>query len=128
MPSIRSPLGALGALMVFLEGIVAAALVPLAGQPALQEKLVGMMIVTVSMVTLGVLLLVGYLAVKRPALLFNPQDLDPSVHFAVYGPGDPLQGARPLPPDVVNFELLFDKSEWQPAPPGDPQGGESDAT
>lgn len=105
MPSIRSPLGALGALMVLLEGIAAGALIPLGGEPELQSRLVWMMIGTVSLVTVGVMALIGYIAVKSPGLLFNPSDIDPSAHVPLYAPNTVPRGTPSLPPDRVEFSV-----------------------
>lgn len=75
MLPIRSPLGALGALMILLQGIATAALVPLQSQPALQRMIVWMMVASISAITLLVVIIVLYFAVRRPGLLFNPQDI-----------------------------------------------------
>ena len=86
MTVIRSPLGALGALMVLLEGIAAGALVAVNSQPVLQWILVIMMtVVTVAIAGL-VIWIVWHFARKHPGLLFNPQDISPSVHGVLYAP------------------------------------------
>ena len=58
MIPIRSPLGALGALMVLLRGIAAAALLPLEAQPELQRLLVWMMIGVTCAITVVVVIAV----------------------------------------------------------------------
>ena len=85
--------------MVFLQGIAAAALVPLSAQPDLQRIVVIMMVVATSGITLVVLVIVSLFAWKKPGLLFNPQDIDPSVHVGLYGPSerDSIQRAQPSP-------------------------------
>lgn len=84
MLSIRSPLAALGAVMVLLEGIAAGALVPLSTQPQLQALLVYLIVGTVLLLVLTVIGLIIYITKTNIGLLFNPQDIDPSVHRMLY--------------------------------------------
>ena len=85
MPSIKSPLGALGALMVMLEAIAAGALIPTQSQPMLQTILVICIVFEALAVSLVVLGVIVYFAVKRPAYLFSPSDISPSAHGRLYG-------------------------------------------
>ena len=61
---IRSPLGALGGLMILLQGIAAAALVPLQSQPDLQLILVWMMVGVTVAITSVVVIVVLWFALK----------------------------------------------------------------
>lgn len=99
--------------MVLLEGIAAAALVPLQAQPHLQERIVCMMIWTVAVLTAGIIILIAYFAVKNPGLLFSPADIDPAVHDRLYVPLQVSLTARgasdaapPVPANGVEFTLL----------------------
>ncbi len=83
---IRSPLGALGALIVLLEGIAAGALVAVKSQPALQWILVIMMVFLTSAITLLVIWIVWRFARNNPGLLFSPQDISQAVHGRLYAP------------------------------------------
>ncbi len=69
--------------MVFLQGVAAAALVPLEDQPGLRVALVVMMIVATSAITITVLYIVVYFAHTKPGLLFPIGDLDPDVQRGV---------------------------------------------
>ncbi|MBI4312722.1 MAG: hypothetical protein HY681_13210 [Chloroflexi bacterium] len=82
-------LGAVGALMVFLEGISGATLFALQNQPQLQKYIVFMMIGTIGAITITILSIIIKFAFTRPGLLFNPQDIDPSAHVLLYGGGEP---------------------------------------
>ena len=92
MGPIRSPLAALGALMVLLQGIAAAALVPLDSQPTLQGLLVYMMVSATGIITILVVTLVGCFAWKNPGLLFSPRDIDPAIHRYLYPPQGSIRG------------------------------------
>ena len=102
MGVIQSPLGALGALMVLLEAVLLGALVPLRDQPTLQTLVVYALISSVGLITLLVAGLIVFFAIRRPGLLFNPRDIDPSVHAELYGPEDTLV---PTQPYGIFFEL-----------------------
>lgn len=84
MALVKSPLGAVGSLMVLLHGIVALALVPTNGSDELQRMLVWTMIGNVSFMSVAIAVLVGYLAWREPAYLFSPSDIDPSAHPDLY--------------------------------------------
>lgn len=90
--SVTSPLGALGAIVVLIQGIAAGALVAVRSDPILQRVL----IITISIVTLLFALfvtwLVAYLAIRKPWYLFNPKDIDPGAHSHIYGPIIPTLG------------------------------------
>lgn len=105
---IKSPLGALGALMVLLEGIAAAALVPLQSQPDLQRILVFTIVATISVLTVMIVGLIVYFARTNPGLLFNPGDIDPSVHLSLYGQGENQQ---PALPGIVTYETIESDDE-----------------
>ena len=103
MGVIRSPLGALGALMVLLDAIAAGALFPLKDQPELQRYVVLLSIGSIGLITLLVCGLVIYFAIRRPGLLFSPTDIDPAVHMDLYGPGDRPTVPSQLP--SLSFEV-----------------------
>ncbi|MSQ06081.1 MAG: hypothetical protein EXR54_07455 [Dehalococcoidia bacterium] len=107
MTVIRSPLGALGALMVLLHGIAAGALVAVRSQPVLQWMLVIMMVSLTDLITLLVLWIVWHFARTRPGLLFSPQDINPAVHGRLY---------LDAPPGI-EFEVA--NSSEKPAQAGD---------
>ncbi len=104
MAAIRSPLGALGALMVLIDAIAASALVPLRSQPDLQKIVVLALVSSIGLVTLVVCGLIVFLAIRRPGLLFSPADIDPSIHADLYGPRDEPQVPTPVHP--VSFEIV----------------------
>lgn len=107
MIPIRSPLGALGALMVLLEGIAAAALVPLEGQPELQRMLVWLMIGVTSAITAVVIVVVLRFTFRNPGLLFSPRDINPEAHISLYSPG----GSIPKPEtDKLHGDISFEVS------------------
>jgi len=89
--SIRSPLGAFGAMVVLIQGIAAGALATVHSQPTLQFILVIIIsIVTVSFTGLIFWLILHIVrTLKNPALLFNPKDIDPTVHPLIYSPLEP---------------------------------------
>jgi len=95
MGVIQSPLGAIGALMVLLESVVTASLFALRSQPHLQEIMVWLMVGTIGSITFSIIVIVVLFALKNPGLLFNPRDLHPSVHTALYGRGEsPIPSAN----------------------------------
>ncbi len=116
MFSIRSPLAALGAVMVLLEGISASALVPLQGQPELQARIVWMMIGTVSAVTLTVIILIGYFALRRPGLLFSPQDIEAAAHVPLYTQGSAIQEKQPATAEAVEFRVVTHNGDEDKTP------------
>lgn len=84
MNTIRSPLGALGALLVLLQGISAGAIAVLQNQAILQFILVITMVIIAVVITGVVTFVVIRFTLRNPGLLFNPQDIDPSVHKTLY--------------------------------------------
>ena len=88
MSAIRSPLGALGALMALVQSVTAGALFAVRSNPLLQLMLVVQLIVVTSIITLLVISLIIYFTRKNPGLLFSPQDIDSSVHERLYLPPD----------------------------------------
>lgn len=114
---IRSPLGALGALMVLLQGIAAAALVPLESQPDLQRLLVWMMVGVTIAITLVVVIVVLWFAFRNPGLLFSPRDISPEAHIPLYSPGSRVPSTRPLiPQGGVTFEVSEETPKDQQTP------------
>ena len=103
MGVIRSPLGALGALMVLLDAIAAGALFPLKDQPELQRYVVFLLIGSIGLITLLVCGLVIYFAIRRPGLVFSPTDIDPAAHMHLYGPGERPTAPSQLP--SLSFEV-----------------------
>ena len=89
--------------MVLLQGIVAGALIPLQGHPWHQLVLVVVMAVGVVVVTGVVGYVVIYFARYNPSFLFDPRDIDASVHQLLYGAAD--KSVPPLEGLPVGFEL-----------------------
>lgn len=81
--------------MVLLEAIAAGSLAPLRSQPDLQRLVVYVMLGIMVAMAVLVFFLIVWFARTRPGLLFNPQDIDKSVHYALYGTAD-----QPRPPDT----------------------------
>ena len=77
-----------------MKAVAARALVLLDSQPTLRLILVIMILSTTSTITALVAVIVGWFAFTRRGLLFSPQDIDPAVHFELYGATVPT-------PDVV---------------------------
>lgn len=89
--SIRSPLGALGALMVLMQAVSAGALVAVKDKFILQAVLVSVMSLALISITVIVGFLVVRFAIRSPGLLFNPQDIAAEVHHDLYVPVSPEQ-------------------------------------
>ena len=87
MLPIRSPLGAVGAILVALEAIATASLFALESDPSLRTWMVAAMIFVFILVTVVILGVIVYFALRRPAYLFNPSDISDSAHFSLYGGG-----------------------------------------
>ena len=81
---IRSPLGAIGAILVALEGVAGGSLVALESGSSLQAWMVAAMIFVFVAVTLVVLGIIIYFAVRKPAYLFSPSDISESAHSDLY--------------------------------------------
>jgi len=110
MTAIRSPLGALGAVMVFIEAIAAGALVAVRDNQMLQWML-GITIVVLAIgVTLFVCILIAWLAHRHPAWLFNLSELDPAVQRQLILPaeGTLLEVTR-APQDAPQLEVKSDE-------------------
>ena len=75
MGPIRSPLGAIGAVLVVLEGIAAGTLFALDSDPLLRLAIVATMIFVLVSVTVVVLGIAIYFAKTKPGFLFNPADI-----------------------------------------------------
>ena len=103
--------------MVLLQGIAAAALVPLDAQPELQRILVWMMVAVTCALTIVVIIMVLWFTFRRPELLFSPRDINPDVHSDVYGhynlssPSSAPRDLRPIPREFVTFEVADDALE-----------------
>ena len=86
--SIKSPLGALGAVVVLIQAVAASALFAVGSRFFLQAVLVAV----ISVVTIGFSLLATWLIVylvvvkKQPGLLFDPASISQSVHSVLYVP------------------------------------------
>lgn len=72
---IRSPLGALGAILVGLEGVAGATLFALDSDPHLRSIMAYTIIGGFILITSTVLILVCYFAKTNPGFLFNPADV-----------------------------------------------------
>ncbi len=75
MGPIRSPLGAMGAILVLLEGIAGASLFALDSDPNLRLAMVVTIIFVLVLITLTVLGVIIYFTVTNPGFLFNPADV-----------------------------------------------------
>ena len=76
MVPIRSPLGAIGALLVALEGIAGATLFALDSDPLwLRVAIVAVMMFVLLMVAGVVLWVIIYFTIKNPGFLFNPAEV-----------------------------------------------------
>lgn len=111
MLSIRSPLGALGALMVLLQGIAAASLVPLGSQPELQRLIVWMMVAATSAIALVLIIVVLWFTFRNPGLLFSPRDISPAAHISLYS--RPPATPSSTPQRVITFEVTSVEQEDQ---------------
>ena len=81
--TIRSPLSAIGAVIVLIQGICAGALFAVSSQ-TLQLILVVLIILVTLVFTGLVFWLIVHLVRLNPAYLFNPRDINPAVHSALY--------------------------------------------
>ena len=113
MLAIRSPLGALGALMVLLQGIAAAALVPLESQPDLQRVIVWMMVVVTSAIVLVLVVVVLWFAFRNPGLLFNPKDISPEAHVPLYSPSARVPASLPQLPEGVDLSYQISDEDHE---------------
>lgn len=75
MGPIRSPLGALGAILVGMEGVAGATLFALGSDPHLRSVMVYTIIGGFIIITLATLALVAFFAKTNPGFLFNPADV-----------------------------------------------------
>ncbi len=83
---IRSPLGALSAVIVLVQSISAGALFAVRSDPLLLKVLASVIAFTTLLITALVVGIIVYFTRKAPGLLFNPQDIAPSVHKELYAP------------------------------------------
>ncbi|MEK7807423.1 MAG: hypothetical protein AAB528_06780 [Chloroflexota bacterium] len=100
MLPIRSPLGAIGAILVALEGVAGGSLFALDSGSVLQTAMVAAMIFAFVAVTVVVLCVYIYFAVRKPAYLFNPSDISESAHLALYGGGVSPGRYVQVPPEL----------------------------
>jgi hypothetical protein len=82
--SIRSPLGAIGAILAFTQAIAASALFAVHSESGLQIALVAIIGLVTVVLTSLVIWLIVYLVRKNPGLLFDPAYIDPSIHKWIY--------------------------------------------
>ena len=75
MGTIRSPLGAVGAILVALEAVFGGTLFALDTASGLRVAIVVTMIAVFISVTAVVLWMVVYLTIKNPGFLFNPAEV-----------------------------------------------------
>lgn len=109
MGPVRSPLGAIGALLVALEAIFGGALFALDTDPWLRLAMVTTMIVGFVPTAGVVLWMVVYLAVKNPGFLFNPAEvaqLSESVRRGVYALPDSTVSLPAQPLDLPGVTIL----------------------
>ena len=109
MGPVRSPLGAIGALLVALEAIFGGALFALDADPWLRLAMVTTMIVGFVPTAGVVLWMVVYLAVKNPGFLFNPAEvaqLSESVQRGVYALPDSKVSLPAQPLDLPGVTIL----------------------
>ncbi len=94
MLPIRSPLGAIGALLIAMEGIAGATLFALASDPLwLRVAIVTVMMLVLLIVSAVVLWIIIYFAIKNPGFLFNPAEvaqLSESAQHRFFPPMDSL--------------------------------------
>ena len=93
--NIRSPLGALGAILAALELIAGGSLFALGASPGLQSILVITMAAVLALVTLVIIGIVVGFAIRNPGLLFDPASFSESVQHRIYGGGDQINWERP---------------------------------
>jgi hypothetical protein len=100
---IRSPLAAVGALMVLIDGVVLGAL-NIVDDPELQKVIVWSLIGSMVAVILMVWWMLWYILVKlkEPIWLFSPSDIDASAHLEVYARGQ--RRAAP-PPELTTIAV-----------------------
>lgn len=75
MGPVRSPLGAIGVILVAMEAVFGGALFALESAPLLRVVMAGTMIAVFVPTACVVLWMVVYLTVKNPGFLFNPADV-----------------------------------------------------
>ena len=99
--------------MVLLQAVAAGALVPTQSQPQLQTILVWCIVISIGAVSTVVLSIIIFFALKRPAYLFSPSDIDPSAHGSLYGSVADSQADRiePEPHEDAKFIAYEDSSE-----------------
>jgi hypothetical protein len=110
-------LGALGALMVFMNTIAGATLGTLEvladGDATKWPVSLLIYVIATSTLSLTVLViwLIRYLAINKPWYLFNPNDIAPEAHAALYSPGTPFLSMKVSPTDLVSLQVVADEEE-----------------
>ena len=110
MAPVRSPLGAIGFLLVALEAIFGGALFALDADPWLRLAMVTTMIVIFVPVAIVVLWMVVYLTVKNPGFLFNPAEvaqLSESVQRGVYAMPDSNVSLSAQPLNIPSAAVIL---------------------
>ena len=105
MATIRSPLGAIGVILVALEVVFGGIVLALDEAPVLRAVMAVAMVAVFAAVALVVLWMVVYLTLKNPGFLFNPAEvakLSESVQRGIY--------AIPVEDIVISGET-FDLTE-----------------
>ena len=111
MIPVRSPLGAIGVILVALEAIFGSIVLFSDASPGLRAAMAAAMIAVLAVVTLVVLWMVVYLTLKNPGFLFNPAEvakLSESVQRGIY--------AIPVD-DIVITDETVDLTEAGADPP-----------
>lgn len=120
MGPIRSPLGAIGVILVALEAVFGGTLLALDAAPALQTIMVLTMVTVFALVTLVVLWMVVYLTLKKPGFLFNPAEvaqLSESVQQVIYTPPRGRVSLRDEPSDSPSADSEMDSTSDDATPP-----------
>ena len=106
---IRSPLGAVGALLVALEAIAGGTLLALESDPGLRIALVVAMIAVLVAVTVVILGLIIHVAKTNPAYLFNPAEigqLSAEAQIQFLTPQPPLTVSLVATPEPITVNFM----------------------
>lgn len=120
MGPVRSPLGAIGVILVAMEAAFGGALFALDDDPWLRLAMVTTMIVVFVPTACVVLWMVVYLAVKNPGYLFNPAEvaqLSESVQRVIYDPPAGRLSLEDDSPDSAAAEGEADSGQRAGEPP-----------
>ena len=61
---------------------------------------------SISVLTLLVVWLLGYLAIRKPSYLFNPSDIASDVHAAIYGPTTPAAEMEVTSAELASWTVV----------------------